>query len=189
MPPIRPTPPDVITSTTPILHCCETWQVRARAGAVIPNRPEQSETWNAIEQLQRQLLRPLEERFGLVSLTYGFAGRDLVKAVEERAAEGGWLPNISPKTDQHAGYELNTWCNRICERDGIAVDLRVPGVSSDEVSEWVICELPFDRMYLYGADRAFHLSWSPEPLGQVVRMWTTDSGQLMPRVIVKGRSG
>jgi hypothetical protein len=185
---VRHTPAELVTSTTPILHCCETWIVRAREGLVIANRPTERATWAAIEQIEKHLLQPLEERYGVVTLTYGFAGRELVKHVQRRAADGGWLPNISPKGDQHAGHELNSHGNRICKSDGIAVDLRVPGESSEDVAAWVADHLPFDRMYLYGADKPFHLSWAPRPSGQVVRMWVTPSGRLMPRVIVKGRS-
>ena len=38
-------------------------------------------------------------------------------------------------------------------------------------------------------NRPFHLSWAPEPAGQVVEMWTTAAGHLMPKVVVKGRGG
>ena len=124
-----------------------------------------------------------------MTLTYGFAGHELVKAIRKRAAAGGWLPNISPGGDQHAGHELNTLGNRICKHDGIAVDLRVPGVPSDVVAQFVIDTLPFDRIYLYSPTQSFHLSWAPERLrvGQVIQMVLTASGRLIPRVIVKGR--
>jgi hypothetical protein len=161
--------------------------VRARDGALLPNLPKQPETWAAIRRLEEDLLRPLEEKYGIVTLTYGFAGSELVAAVEARAAAGGWLPNISPRGDQHAGHELNSRGNRICERDGMAVDLRVPGQSSLEVARWVIENLPFDRIYLYDAVRPFHLSWAPEPVGQVVEMCIAASGAQYPKVVVRGR--
>ena len=187
---IRPSPPSLMTSTQPFLHCCETWHVLAADGRRIPNRPKQQATWDAIAGMQRDLLTPLEERYGVVTLTYGFAGPELVKAVMKRAEEGGWLPNITPSGDQHAGHELNTHGNPICKRGGIAVDLRVPGVSSHEVSDWVIKNLPFDRIYLYSAEQPFHMSWVEEPHrhGQVVRMVPTETGGLMPKIVVKGRT-
>ena len=177
------------TSSSPVLHCSDTWRALARDGRVIANRPEQLQTWTAIGLLHDELLRPLEDEFGVVVLTYGFAGPELVKAVKERAAAGGWLPNISPAGDQHAGYELNSLGNRICKHDGIAVDLRVPGRPTGEIRDWIFGRLPFDRMYVYGDDRPLHLSWAPEPIGQVIEMWTTGSGKLMPKVVVKGRGG
>jgi hypothetical protein len=83
------TPARPVTSSTPDLHCCETWHALARDGRVLENRPVQLQTWAAIECLQNELLRPLEEEFGLVQLTYGFASAELVKAVKQRAAAGG----------------------------------------------------------------------------------------------------
>jgi hypothetical protein len=177
------------TSSSPILHCCDTWHALAREGRVIANRPEQLQTWTAIGLLHDELLRPLEEEFGVVVLTYGFAGPEMVKTVRQRAVAGGWLPNVSPDGDQHAGYELNSLGNRICERDGIAVDLHVPGRSSGEVRDWILGRLPFDWIYFYGDDRPLHLAWAPEPIGQVVEMRTTGAGKLMPKVVVKGRGG
>ena len=171
-----------MTSSQPILHCCDTWHVLAASGTVLPNRPTQPETWAAMRSMQEDLLRPIEEKFGVVVLTYGFAGPELVKAIKKRAAEGGWLPNIHPPGDQHAGHELNTRGNRICKHDGIAVDLRVPGVSSDAVSDWVRANLPFDAIYLYGPEKPFHLSWSPTPRGTVIRMMPKKNGVgLVPR--------
>ncbi|MFM7143856.1 MAG: peptidase M15, partial [Alphaproteobacteria bacterium] len=119
--------------------------------------------------------------------TYGFAGPELVKAVRARAKADGRFPRVHPPGDQHAGHELGARGARICKRDGIAVDLIFPGVSSEEVATWVTRNLPFDRMYLYGAGRPFHLSWASEPVGQVVRMVERASGREVPRVEVRGR--
>ena len=185
----RPTPPHILPSTRPILHCCETWHVLAGDGKVIANMPKQPATWEAIQRMEEVLLAPLEREFGSVILTYGFAGPELVKAIEKRAAKDGRPPNISPRGDQHAGHEINRLGNRICKRDGIAVDLRVPGRSSLEVAQWVIDHLPFDRIYFYDEVRPFHLSWAPEPVGQVVKMVTTKNGWLVPRVVKRAWVG
>lgn len=173
----------------PMLHCCETWHVHARDGDVLPNLPKEPATWDAIAKMDNELLHPLREKFSEVVLTYGFAGPELVKAIVARAAKEDRLPNISPRGDQHAGHELNSWGNRICKRGGIAVDLKVPGQNSLQVAQWVQDEkLPFDRIYWYSEERPFHMSWHPHPIGQVIQMWVTKTGRLMPRVIVKGRS-
>jgi len=182
----RPTPPELFTSASPMLHCCETWHVLARSGRVIANRPQQPETWASMASMQAVLLRPLEERYGAVVLTYGFAGPEMVKAIRQRAADGGWLPNITPDLDQHAGHELNRAGKRICERDGIAVDLRVPGQDSLVVAQWVVDNLPFDRIYLYDSVRPFHMSWAPQPVGQVVRMVVSEKGNLLPKRLARG---
>lgn len=176
-----------LTSSQPLLHCCDTWHALAAAGTILANRPEQPETWAAMKSMQEDLLRPLEQKFGVVEITYGFADPDLVKAIKKRAAEGGWLPSINPPTDQHAGHELNRRGSRTCKIDGFAVDLRVRGVSSDTVSDWVRANLPFDAIYLYGPDRPFHISWSPTPRGMVIRMVPWKDGRLIPRTVVRGR--
>jgi len=178
-----------MTTTEPLLHCCDTWHALASAGTLLPNRPLQPETWEAMRRLQDDLLRPLEEHFGVVEITYGFAGPDLVKAIRKRAVEGGWLPNINPPTDQHAGHELNTRGTRTCKHDGFAVDMRVPGVSSVIVSDWVRANLPFDAIYLYSPDRPFHMSWSPTPRGTVIRMMPKKNGVgLYPVSVVRGKT-
>jgi hypothetical protein len=137
--------------------------------------------------MERDLLRPLQDQFGMVALTFGFASADLIKVIKKRAAEGGWLPGISPQNDQHAGHELNARSNRICKHDGIAVDLRVPGISSEIVARWAIDHLPFDAVYLYAPERPFHLSWAPDPRGMVVRMMPRSDKGRYPRIETRGR--
>ncbi len=184
----QPTPDALSTSTNPMLHCCDTWHFLAGKGQVLPNLPKEPATWAAIASMDHELLRPLREKFGAVVLTYGFAGPELVKAILARATIEK-PANISPRGDQHAGHELNSWGNRICKRDGIAVDLKVPRQNSLQVAKWVQDEnLPFDRIYLYDDERPFHMSWHPQPIGQVIQMWVTKTGRLMPRVVVRGRS-
>jgi hypothetical protein len=178
-----------LASTEPFLYCCNTWHALATVGTFLPNRPAEIATENAIREMQRTLLRPLEEHFGVVMLTYGFAGRELIKAVRKRAAHGGWLPNINPETDQHAGHELNSRGGRICKLDGIAMDLCIPNKSSEDVAQWVIDNhLPFDTIYRYGPRKPFHMSWAPEPRGTVIRMTTKKNGVgLYPQWMVMGR--
>jgi len=165
--------------------CSDTWQIESAAGRVLTNRPRQSETLHAIERFREVLLAPLEREFGRALLTYGFADPELVKAVRARAAADGRFPRVHPPGDQHAGHEVGPRGARICKRDGFAVDLIFPGVSSERVVEWVKANLPFDRIYVYDADRPFHLSWAPEPVGQVVRMERQASGREVPRVVIR----
>ena len=171
-----------------LFACSDTARSLAASGKPLANRPMQSATLDAIQRLERDLLQPIESRFGPITITYGFAGRELTKAVEKRAKADGRLPNITPRGDQHAGHELNTRNGLICGRGGQAVDLRVPGVATDHVVDWVMDNLPFDRIYRYGGDhRPFHLSWSAQPLGQVIRMLEKAGGLMVPIVVRRGR--
>jgi hypothetical protein len=113
-------------------ECSDTARALRLQGAPIPNRPKEHATWVALENLARELLEPIAAAFGVVTITYGFAGPELIRAVRKRAKAEGRLSNISPVGDQHAGHELNTKGNAICSRGGAAVDLKVAGIPSME---------------------------------------------------------
>lgn len=163
-----------------LLRSTDTLRLLSERGTPLENLPLQPETWEAIRQMEMQLLAPLLVRFGPFHISYGFASPALVAAVRKRAREEGRNPQIAPELDQHCGHELNRRGQRICKRDGIAVDLRVPGVSSEVVAQWIRESLPFDRMYLYGEDQPLHLSWAPVPVGQVWRMVEVEGGRRVP---------
>ncbi len=59
-----------------LFHCGETWQ-RIQC----PNLPEQTESWLAYRELATHILDPLVQEFGPASLTYGFCGAELRKAI------------------------------------------------------------------------------------------------------------
>lgn len=130
-----------------LCECSETWR-RTR----LPNTPQADETYAAIEGLAREVLDPLVERFGQVTLSYGFASAALARAVGR---------GVAPRLDQHAGHERTAAGELICPRLGQAVDLIVPERSSWEVARFIVEETPFDRLYLYGDDRPVHVSHGP----------------------------
>lgn len=125
------------------------------------NFPRCEETYEALAGLAQTLLDPLRERFGAVELTYAFASPALTRHI----ARG-----ISPPHDQHASFERGARGGQVCPRGGQSCDLRVPGVDAIELARWIRDTLPFDRMYLYGADRPLHLSHAKAPLGTVIAM-------------------
>ena len=137
----------------------------------IGNLPGRAETFVGIAELATNILDPLREEFGQVILTYGFAGPSLTRSIKRK---------ISPPHDQHAGSEVNLRGALICGRQGQACDLHVPGRSSLEVSQWIRGHLPFDRLYLYGARNAVHVSHGPEQAGKVYAMLPAKKGR-MPR--------
>ncbi len=160
-----------------LIECGETWASLQREGEAVSNLPSRPETWEALGALARRLLDPLVDHFGAVRLTYGFAGPALTRRVPGR---------IAPSLDQHAGYEHNARGARVCPRGGQACDLCVPGVSSLVVGRWIREALPFDRMYLYGADRPLHVSDAIEPAGRVVAMRPGGRGRVPMDVTRRG---
>jgi hypothetical protein len=135
-----------------LIHCGETWRHYE-----IDNRPKRLETYAAMSALCLRVLDPVVDRFGPPELGYAFASAALDKLVRQNPK-----PNTTRKLDQHAGCELNRYGRPYCPRLGLAADVRVPGVSSSEVAQWVIQNTDYDRLYFYGDDRPFHVSIGPE---------------------------
>ncbi|GLS00430.1 hypothetical protein GCM10007859_04360 [Brevundimonas denitrificans] len=131
-----------------LCECSEAWR-RTR----VDNQPRSEETYRAMEALAREVLDPLVERFGRVTLTYGFASPALARVIGR---------GVAPQLDQHAGHERNRAGRWICPRLGQAVDLFVPATSSRDVACFIVDETPFDRLYLYGAERPIHVSHGPD---------------------------
>lgn len=150
------------------IECGETWQ-RLR----VSNLPTEAGSYNALHALATNLLAPLIDYFGMIRLTYGFAGPSLTRHVVSR---------IAPPIDQHAACELNRRGVPICSRLGAAVDFIIDDEDMVDVAKWIAAELPFDRMYVYGPDRPLHLSYSPERSGYVSVMLEGTKG-LYPKTI------
>ncbi|MCP4325785.1 MAG: hypothetical protein GY787_28905 [Alteromonadales bacterium] len=123
------------------------------------NHPIQGESQQALQQLCEQLLEPIEKQFGEIAVTYGFTSFELLKHIKKHSPG-----DMAPELDQHAALELNSRGNRICKRDGAACDIYVKGVENQMhvIAQYVINELPFDRLYFYGSDRPIHISFGPE---------------------------
>jgi hypothetical protein len=108
-------------------------------------------------ELCLRVLDPVVDQFGPIELTYAFASPALDMLVRLKA-----YPRTTRHLDQHAGCELNRDGRPYCSRLGMAVDIRVPGVSSVAVAQWVIENTSFDRLYFYGPRRPIHVSAGPE---------------------------
>lgn len=150
------------------VECGETWQ-RTR----VSNLPVVAESYNALHALATALLDPIIDYFGMIRLTYGFAGPALTRHISSR---------IAPAVDQHAAHELNRRGLPVCARLGAAVDFIVDDEDMIEVAKWIADELPFDRMYVYGPDRPLHLSHGPDNSRQVTVMMQRAQG-LYPRTM------
>ncbi len=156
-----------------LIACGETYE-RLAAGGVVDNLPVEAATWDAIARLAQAILDPVIDRFGPITLTYGFASPALARLVPGR---------IAPALDQHAGHERTRTAAYICPRLGQACDLIVPGTSSRVVGRFIAAETPFDRLYLYADDRPLHVSAGPENRRALVELRRGPSGRLVPRVV------
>ena len=56
-----------------------------------------------------------------------------------------------------------------------------------EVADWIIANLPFDRLYFYGDDRPLHLSIGPQNARAAYTMQKSTSGAVVPRPYSKNR--
>jgi len=94
--------------------------------------PKQAETWSALSQLATQILDPVVEQFGPITLTYGFCSPALARKIAKNRH-----PHIAPSLDQHCSHEVNQNQKIICERRGAASDLLMlyPSLDSKELEK------------------------------------------------------
>ncbi|MBK7677601.1 MAG: DNA phosphorothioation-associated putative methyltransferase [Candidatus Accumulibacter sp.] len=149
------------------IECGET-QLRSQ----IPNLPKEADSYTALFELASNVLDPVIEYFGMLRLTYGFCSRELAKIIPGR---------IAPELDQHASHERKRDGNPVCKRLGSAVDFLVEDEDMSEVADWIIANLPFDRLYYYGRDSPVHVSYGPENRRIAFRMDLTRGGRRVPR--------
>jgi hypothetical protein len=151
-----------------LCQCGETWRATQ-----VSNAPLEPDTYRAIERLCVDILEPVQDVFGPLTLTYGFGGPALARRIGRR---------IAPRIDQHAGHERTPRGDFICPRLGQAVDFIATGASSREVARFIAAQTPFDRLYFYGDDRPVHVSCGPDESRSLVLVRTVD-GRRIPRLI------
>lgn len=150
-----------------LIECGET---QARTG--LPNLPKEADSYTAILDLTLSVIDPVIEYFGMVRLTYGFCSRELARQIHAR---------VAPALDQHAAHETKKSGHRICSRLGAACDFLVEDEDMADVANWIIANLPFDRLYYYGSDKPIHISYGPAHSRAAYRMVMSQSGQQIPR--------
>ncbi|WP_454804806.1 DNA phosphorothioation-associated putative methyltransferase [Paraburkholderia fungorum] len=139
------------------------------------NVPQSPETYNALRDLTANVLDPLIDYFGSVRLTYGVCSHQLGKHIKL---------GVASKLDQHAAFERDHKGRLICERGGAACDFIVDDENMRDVAQWIIKNLPFDRLYFYSEQRPIHVSYSTEPLGLAYEMKESSTGQRIPRLFI-----
>lgn len=150
-----------------LLECGET---QAKTG--LPNMPKESESYTALYELAKNVLDPVIDYFGMITLTYGFCSPELGKLIKER---------VAPKLDQHAAHELNKNGLPICPRLGAAADFLVENEDMLEIAHWIAKNTSFDRIYYYGKDRPIHVSYGASQCRKTVEMTMTESGHIVPK--------
>jgi hypothetical protein len=142
---------------------------------VIENQPSTSESRQALEQLIKDILLPIERKFKRPQITYGFTSSELKRYIAKHSPKG-----TAPELDQHASCEMNGKNNEICKRGGAACDFIVDGVSTAVVVRYIVKHLNFDRIYYYGNDRSVHVSVSEQPHKHLQIMLVSESGRRYP---------
>jgi len=150
-----------------LIECGET-----QAHTHLPNIPKDPNSYTALLELCCHVLDPVIDYFGMVKLTYGFCSPELARKIPAR---------IAPKLDQHTSYDKNRNGQPICDRGGSAVDFLIEDEDMNEVADWIIRNLPFDRLYIYGSNRPIHVSFGPENSRSAFLMIRSASGNVMPR--------
>ncbi|WP_372944203.1 hypothetical protein [Shewanella sp.] len=160
-----------------LINCSSTAQLHQ-----IENLPQQPDTWRALSALATKLLDPIVDRFGPITLTYGFCSPELARLIAKNPN-----PHIAPQLDQHCSHETNKNQKIICDRLGAACDftlLNSPAgtpIDMQQVAAWICEHLKFDRLYYYGKDRPLHISIGPQ-MNQFIQTMKTnaDTGHRVP---------
>lgn len=138
----------------------------------LSNLPSSPDTYNALFQLATQILDPVIDYFGGINLTYGFCSGELGKHIKER---------VEPSLDQHASHEKKKNGKFICERLGAACDFIVEDEDMREVADWIIENLPFDRLYFYGSTRPLHVSFGPSNQRAAFEIQKLEGNKIIPK--------
>jgi hypothetical protein len=142
----------------------------------IDNEPSSTQTIKALELLLAEVLLPLQRKYkNKVQITYGFTSPALKRHISKTSPNG-----TAPDIDQHAACEVNTAGSLICNRGGAACDVLVAGTPMNEVTRFIVCNLNYDRVYYYGADRPLHVSCSVQPAMHLQIMKESENGRRYP---------
>lgn len=136
------------------------------------NLPKEPDSYTSLLDLAVNVLDPVIEYFWIIKLTYGFCSPELAKLISGR---------IAPDLDQHLAHEKKRGGKYVCERLGAAVDFIVDDEDMFDVADWIIQHLPFDRIYIYEANRPIHVSFGPNQARLAYLMVISKTGHRHPR--------
>ena len=137
------------------------------------DNPATAASLEQLDKLCTELLLPLEQQLGELTVTYGFTSAPLLRYIQKNSPG-----DMAPSLDQHAAMELNSRGNRICKRNGASCDFYIAGYENkmDVIAAYITAHLCFDRLYFYGKDRPLHLSIGPEPARYALIRQTRSDG-------------
>ena len=104
----------------------------------VDNRPLQSSSYLALEDLAINVLDPSKEYFGSVRLKYGFASHNLMKLIPRAMA---------PNLDQHSSFELNLK-RSLSDRVSAANALFVPAINCLKLAVWLSSNLHLNDHFM-----------------------------------------
>lgn len=123
----------------------------------LDNTPTEVTSIKALALLLKEILIPINDKFGKITITYGFVSSELNSYIQKNSRTGTY-----PSIDQHSSHELNANNICICDRGGIACDFYVSGFENkmNVITDYIISKLEFDKLYYYGSTRPIHVSVS-----------------------------
>jgi hypothetical protein len=148
----------------------------------VKNEPENVKSNKALEQLIKELLLPIERKFGKLEITYGFTSAALKSYIAKYTPKG-----TAPDLDQHAACELNSKSTDICKRGGAACDIILENTSMASVTRYIVKHLNYDRIYYYGDRRPLHISVGLNPVKHLQVMKDSESGRRYPSAKAYGK--
>jgi hypothetical protein len=143
----------------------------------LDNLPKEDESIDSLIKVIEEVLIPVSNKFGAITVTYGFVSAELNKFIQKNSSSGTY-----PSIDQHSASEFNKANNQICKRHGIACDFIVQGYEKEmnKVMPFIVNDLDFDKIYYYGKDRPLHVSVGNESEHHLQIMNVSDKGRRIP---------
>ncbi|WP_438863895.1 hypothetical protein [Neptunicella sp.] len=143
----------------------------------LDNSPTEEASIKAIALLLKEILIPINDKFGEVKISYGFVSSQLNTYIQKNNRTGTY-----PSIDQHSSHELNSKSIPICDRGGIACDFYISGFENkmNIITDDIVSNLEFDKLYYYGSTRPIHVSVSKEMLKHLQIMNESENGRRIP---------
>lgn len=143
----------------------------------LDNSPYEEASIKALALMLKEILIPINDKFGKITITYGFVSSKLNAYIQKNNRTGTY-----PSIDQHSSHELNSKNTTICDRGGIACDFYVSGSESkmNVITDYIVSNLEFDKLYYYGSARPIHISVSNKMLKHLQIMNESENGRRIP---------